>query len=412
MHVSVTMKSFLAMVTWTSTVIVVLLFATATFATEEDCGSDCTCGEAIIEPWTVLPKPWLDDCLISRYYDEAQRRKDEFIIPLGAGAFHWFQKDLDGNNSGYGIPGLRGTFFWYLTADPQTVLSNGWTVGAHTNIRLREQDRFRSFYDGQVWSYESYAYITIPEFGTLKGGQIVNRFGSDWGGVFWGTAGFFDGFKFNPDYGVSWEATPELTDGFKLDHYCQFFFHEDGINGSIPGADSESVAGYTAKNRGVVRLVPTWMHANGATTALGFSGLVGQIDSRRADAGDQVVSGWAIDVNHTVGPLRLIGETLQTYGVLNPVRYTSGGPSDRVTNLLGEAQYVTGPFTHRVSQSVSIADDPHGMLNMSVIGTRFAATKNVDVYMEYINQRIIQSADQTRNGQLFNGLSLIIHWRF
>jgi hypothetical protein len=284
-------------------------------------------------------------------------------------------------------------------------------VGAHANIRLREQDRFRSFYDGQVWSYETYAYITVPEFGTLKGGQIVNRFGSDWGGVFWGTSGFFDGFKFDPDYGLSWERSPDMNNGFKIDHYCQFFFHEDGINGSIPGADPESVIGYTEKNRGVVRVVPTWVHANGATTALGFSGLVGKIDSRRADVGDQIVSGWAIDVTHTAGPLRLIGEALQTHGILNPVGYTSGGPSDRLTDLLAEARYVTGPFTHRLSHSVSIADNPNGMLNLSVIGTKIAVTKNVDVYLEYINSRISESADPTLNGHLTNALSLIVHWR-
>jgi hypothetical protein len=168
------LQPFVGIATWPCAAIVGLLFASTTYAADNGCffGRTClsqiTCREAVSEPWIVSPEPWLDDCQITQHYAAALRGKEDRLIPIGAGAFHWFQKDLQGSNSGYGIPGMRGTFFWYLTADPKTVLSNGCTMGAHTNIRLREQDRFRSFYDGQVWSYESYAYITIPEFGTLK----------------------------------------------------------------------------------------------------------------------------------------------------------------------------------------------------------------------------------------------------
>ena len=368
-------------------------------------------GEALFAPGITSPVPLLDGCFIDDFHDSVGRWKTKNSIPIGAGAWHWFNQDFRNHNDGYGIPGMRGTFFWYLTADPELKLANGYSVGGHVDCRFREQDRFRSFYSSQVWTYEAYSYLAIPEFGKIKAGQIQNRFGSDYGGLFWGTTAFFNGIKYDPDYGMSWEGSQSVNQQFKVDHYTQFFVHEDNVNGSIPGADPESVVGFTERNRGVARLVPTWTHDNGAVTALGMSGFVGQIDSRRTDVTDQLVRGWAVDVTHNVGPLKLIGEGMQTFGVFNPIRFTSGGPSDRLTNLLAEAQYVMGPFTHRASHSVSIDDHPRGILSMWTIGTKLAATKNVDVYFEYVNLSIRSSANPTLNSQLNDALSIIIQWR-
>lgn len=387
------------------------LAPTPAMASADDSCSPTACDRALFEPWNVSPVPLFDDGIIKGIHDRVDCWKTQSAIPIGAGAWHWFNNDFGNHNDGYGIPGMRGTFFWYFTADPELHLPNGCSLGGHVDCRFREQDRFRTFYSGQVWTYEAYAYLAIPDFGTIKAGQIQNRFGSDWGGLFWGTTAFFNGIKYDPDYGMSWEGSQPVNERLKVDHYCQFFFHEDNVNGSISGADPESVPGFTERNRGVVRLVPTWTHDNGATTALGLSGLVGQIDSRRLDISDQVISGWAVDVTHTVGPLKLIGEGMQTYGVFSPVRFTSGGPSDRLTNLLAEAQYVMGPFTHRASHSISIDENPYGMLSMWTIGTKIAATKDVDIYCEYVNLSISGNANPASNGPLSNAISVIIQWR-
>ena len=159
-------------------------------------------------------------------------------MPVNAGAYHWFTDDLVGNKDGYGIPGLRNTYFWYVTADPQFQLRSGHQLGGHVELRLRERDLFRSFFVGQVWTYEAYVSLATKDYGTLKGGQIWKRFGMDWDGVWWGNAPYFDGFKLDPDYGMAWEKTTEVHERLQIDSYVQFFFHEDRVNGSFAGRRS------------------------------------------------------------------------------------------------------------------------------------------------------------------------------
>ena len=70
------------------------------------------CGEALFEPWITSPAPLFDDCFIDDFHDSVGRWKAKNSIPIGAGAWHWFNQDFRNHNDGYGIPGMRGTFFW------------------------------------------------------------------------------------------------------------------------------------------------------------------------------------------------------------------------------------------------------------------------------------------------------------
>jgi hypothetical protein len=90
----------------------------------------------------LCPGTCLDDC-----YDHLQQWKKCRGIPIGLGAWHWFHEDLSGSDDGYGIRGLRGTYWWFITADPEHALGGSRAVGGHLEYRLRDGDPFRSFFD-------------------------------------------------------------------------------------------------------------------------------------------------------------------------------------------------------------------------------------------------------------------------
>jgi len=202
------------------------------------------------EPDTVFGTTW---------FDELKAKKDASGWPITVGAWHWFRFGDDGPGSdGYGIPGLRGTYYWTIDVDPKVKVDGPFLkeFGVHSQIRLREEGPFRPFIEDNVWPWEMYGYAKTTA-GTFKAGQIWKRFGLDWDGVFYGNVAYFDGFKLDPDIGVAWEHTFKQSDSFKVDAIAQFYIKEDGINGTIMGGDAESSGAITEENTFVVRVVPT-----------------------------------------------------------------------------------------------------------------------------------------------------------
>ena len=388
--------------------------STCQSCSRKSCGCSC-CGQPAVccgEPFVVNREALFDIGHLSCLTDALNFEHGCFSMPITGGAYHWFHQSLIGNSGGYGIDGLRGTYFYYLYVDPQVSVDRGRTVGGHMELRLRDGDPFRSFIDENIWPWEAYAYVQDDEWGTFKAGLLFKQFGKFWDGVFFGNAPYFDGAKLDADYGLSWESTNEVNKCFKIDRFLQFFFHEDSSNGSFGGGDAESVDGYAEENTGVVRIVPTWTFANGATAALGFSGLAGQISSRRADLVDEEVYAYAVDLTYTRGRWMTFIEGAQTFGVINPVRYVSGGPSDKISNIWTGVHYTRGPVTYRVSYSNSIDENPDAVQNMVLAGTTITLTKNVDLYFEYIHERVDDADLAGQNGEFFNSFEYVVNWHF
>ncbi len=374
----------------------------------DKCGCEC-------EPWVVSRESlFCDNCfdldpLSELLTYECCRSK----LWVTGGAHHWWHQSLRGAGGGYGIPGLRNTYFWYFGFNAEHKLDSGRTLGAHVTLRLRETGNFRTFIDQSTWPWEAYAYLKDDDWGTLKAGLVYTQFGLFWGNAWFGNAPYFDGFKLDADYGLSREKTYEVNDCFKVDTYSQFFFHEDQSNGSFAGGDAESVVGYTEKNTGIVRIVPTWTHTNGAVVALGISGKVGQIDSSVPTLSDQTVGGYAVDLTYTRGPWRWFAEGMQHFGTQNPARYVSGGPSNRISSVLAGADYTVGPVTYRAAYSASFDANPDATHNMVVAGTTIKLTKNVDLYIEYVNERIDGNVGgPAADGEFFDSVEYIVNWHF
>ncbi len=372
--------------------------------------SGCSC---CADPWVVSREPICYQSHLGGLTNLATSidNGDNFKMPFSGGAWHWFHQTFNGAPGGYGIPTIRDTYFWYLYADPEYTTANGNKIGGHMELRLRETDTFRSFVDDQIWTWELYGYLHNDELGTLKAGQLFNRFGIFWDGVFFGNAPYFDGLKLDADYGLSWEKTTEIDDCLSVDSYLQFFFHEDQSNGSFAGADAESVDGYTEKNTGVARLVPTWTRADGSQLAIGASAMVGQIDSQIA-LPDETVWAYGLDATYTKGRWMAFAEGSQTFGVRNPVSYVSGGASDELINFLTGIHYTRGAVTYRCSYSNSIYKNPDAVQNMLLAGTTITLSPDVDLYIEYVNQRVDGATLPGRNGAFFNSLEWVINWHF
>jgi ABC-type lipoprotein export system ATPase subunit len=230
-------------------------------------------------------------------------------------------------------------------------------------------------------------------------------------GSFWGTLLYFDGWNLNPDYGVAWENKWKVRDGFRIDQSAQFFFAEDGINGTVVGSQLESVPGAHMHSKAVLRLAPTWELADKSTFVLGLSGLTSEQEHVKADGRNNWVSAWAIDATYSRKRWQVFGEILQSYGVLNPMRYVSGGPSERVSDGVLGAQYIWGPVTFRATASVGFDEDPSGYQTLFVPGVTVAVTKNIDFYAEYVRWDVYQALGN-KHTVYEDGIQLVINWRF
>jgi len=345
-------------------------------------------------------------------FEYLKAKKDESGIPISLGAWHWWRLGDEGPGSnGYGIPGLRGTYYWTIDVDPHIDI-NGSTfeeIGLHTQVRLREQGKFRPFIDNDVWTWEAYAYADTT-YGKFKAGQIWKRFGLDWDGVFFGNVAYFDGFKLDADLGVSWEETFEIDDSFKIDTIAQFFVREDGINGSLVGSDAESTNTFREENTAVLRVVPTWTLDDGATVAFGLGGSVGEIDAAGPVFPDDTFAAWVVDLTYTKDRFKVFGEVLQSHGTIHPTRYVSGGPGDRITDYLVGTSYQTGPVTWRANYSAGLDDHPGGEQSLFLPGATIALTPNVDLYAEYVYW--VVEPDGGPEGIYEDGFQLIVNWRF
>lgn len=364
----------------------------------------------------LAPKPLFSNDPETRLYDHVQQFKKDWCLPVEIGAWNWEHLNTGGpNRTGYGIPpNQEGTYFWYTNIDPKADVDWGpvSAIGGHAQLRYREVDKFRPFFSDQFWSYEAYLWADTVA-GRFKAGQIVQQFGLPGAGdgSFWGTLLYFDGWNLNPDYGVAWENKWKIRDGFRIDQSAQFFFAEDGINGTVVGSQLESVPGAHMHAKGVLRLAPTWELEDKSTFVLGLSGLVSEQEHITPTHGNDTLSAWAIDATYSRKHWQAFGEILQSYGIMNPNRYVSGGPSHRVSDAVLGAQYVCGPVTFRATASAGFDEDPSGYQTLFDPGITVALTKNVDFYAEYVRWDVYQAANHSHS-VFENGIQLVINWRF
>lgn len=347
-------------------------------------------------------------------YRQVQAWKEEYHIPIEVGAQNWFHANTGGPAStGYGVPGLRGTYYWFVNVDPSLKLDSEMVheVGVHAQIRFRESDdKFRAFFNDTIWTYEAYAYVDT-DFGVFKGGQVWRRFGLDWDNTWWGNPQYFDGFKLNPDYGGSWEQTWTVDENFSIDTFAQYFLVQDRVSGALVGGNAETIRALDQEHTGVVRIVPTWQLGEASSLAVGFSGqYIGNIDGAEQFGIDSNQGAWAVDANYFLGNLNIFAEVMQSYGAAVPARYTSGGPSDRTTSVLAGVQYRTGPILWRANASAGWDENPGGRQLIVNPGATISVTENIDFYAEYVYWEVENAQDVV--SEFEHGVQLVFVWKY
>jgi len=361
--------------------------------------------ETLAEAW------WGPENRFDSRYGEYLTWKEEKNFPITLGAWHWFTID-DILGTGYGSPGLRGTYYWIAKLDLSREVAWGPVeeVGYHVQNRFRDtSDKFRAFFDSTYWTYENYVYGR-GDFGTVKIGEVWRRFGLDWDNTFWGNPGYFDGFKLDTDYGISWESSFARRQDFAVDAYLQYFLTENNVNGSLVGGDAESVGGLHERHGALLRLVPTWTLPDDSTLALG---LTTQFQAFDGDERFPIASSqwaWAADLTWTKGNFSIFSEVSGVRGAANPARWTSGGPSDELYAVLGGLAYQMGPVQWRINGSAGWDRNPSGRQLLFNPGATIQLTENSTLWLEYTIWDIENAAGV--ESRFSEGVQIAVNWTF
>ncbi len=352
-------------------------------------------------PNPLLRLPCLDDCL-----DEYKKGRDAACLKLSVGAYHWWNYQNRTDRFTYGYPGGgEGTYFYYLKGDIECTSCGCNTFGAHVEARFRDDTSFRPFFDHPVWVYEAYGFWKTPRFGTVKAGKIWTRFGLDWDGSFWGNAQYYNGWKLDPEWGVSWEHAYNWT-RLSVPFYAQFFIGEDGVNGSIGGGDSESSTIYEEEWTAVLRVAPTYHVNKNVDLTVGLSGLVGGISNTAGPS--ETRTAFAGDVTLRWCDFKVYGEYTFQDGVVHEAHYVTGGPSDTKNVVLAGAQYTYGPLTGRVTYSHGEYENPGGSEDLLLLGLDVAVTQWLTFTFEYVDWTV--EATGAAQVQFEDGLQFVLHW--
>jgi hypothetical protein len=204
----------------------------------------------------------------------------------------------------------------------------GEDLGFHIEFRFRST-KFRPFFDGSSWVQEAYVKSKVPG-GTIKIGRIYKQLGifSDYS--FYGDLPYFDGLKYNPEWGASYEGENQLNKRLSFQHAVQFFRSDSRNNGSLLGRDVVSDPNSRRQNEVVLRGVPKLKLSEKASIAIGGTFERGQV-SRQLEVNNNTYRRSAAEATLTIGSATLFSEVIRQkfdgtrFADLPNVTYTAVG---------------------------------------------------------------------------------------
>ena len=348
-------------------------------------------------------------------YDGIEQWKKDHHLPISIGAHHWLHVDRAERlyGTGYGWPGLRGTYFYFLNFDPSLKLAgDGFAseIGIHFQGRFRDtDDKFRAFFRDTIWTYEAYVFART-KIGTFKAGQIVQQFCIASDTSWWDGVSYYDDYRFNPSWGVSWENTWKVSESFSVDTALQYFIRGDRVSGAFPNASADTTAGLSERNTGILRVVPTWKFNPDTKLTLGVAGLVRGIRGGAGRGVDDTQAAWDTDLTLTWKNLSIWGQYIDSHGVITPTRYVSGGPSNRQNSLSTGINCKRGPVSVHVNYSRGWDHHPSGRQFIFEPGFAFQLTKNVALYTEYVRWNVTNGKGV--RSKFEDGFELAVVWSF
>ena len=338
------------------------------------------------------------DNFIDDTYDEVENWKKAHYLPTTIGAQNWFNIDRDEHvyGRGYGVPGERGTYYYFLDFDPSYTFNAGdflHEIGAHVEGRIRDGgDKLRSFYNNVAWTYEAYLYAKT-DLGEFKAGQIVQEFCIPWDNSWWEGVSYFDEYRFNPSYGFDWDNTWKPSKGFTIDTAAQYYIRSDSVSGGEPDSSAASTRGLKEVNTAMLRAAPTWSLPDDFKVALGVAGFVRGIenDTHQYKEVSDHQEAWDTDLTLSRGNLSVWAQYIDSHGVITPTRYVSGGPSDHQNSISTGVRYQFGPVVAHIDYSEEWDHHPSGHEFIFDPGLSFQLTKNLNLFAEYVKWGVTNS---------------------
>jgi hypothetical protein len=288
----------------------------------------------------------------------------------------------------FALPGTREDFNLYgahLMLDRDTGL-----IGFHLEYRMRT-DKLRPFFTSPDWAQQAYMDVHVP-YGVLKAGEVYKQFGIFTDYSFYGGLTYFDGIKYDPEWGVSYEGSNKLTDRFSLDHDVQFFRNSQ-INGSLEGRDVVSDPDAHRENEFVARVVPRFKLTDEVFFAVGPSFERGQVTHTVGGTFLPTNDYWRTGVEATldVASFKLYGEVIRQnyngpfYAYLPKVTYGTVGintPIYHIPRLSTHINYGQGDYYTPLGD-VGVYGVPRGKEQMIQPGLVFTLGKGFAIYEEY-----------------------------
>ncbi|MFO0761167.1 MAG: hypothetical protein U0359_32110 [Byssovorax sp.] len=255
----------------------------------------------------------------------------------------------------------------------------------YINPRFRDT-KIREFFTSNVWLQQAYGSYEIGAI-KLSAGKIENQLSELDDDSFYLNLPYFDGIKYESDYGVSAEGFHELSPTGTLHWAAQYFVTDGKTNGSLRDRDTVWVDGGHRRHIGTIRVDPGIRFT--PTTSMRF-GIAAQAFAVDLGSGrDDPVLRLDGDLSFVTGPARIFGEAVFQLGqtvTRYPLEAKGSLPSRasaRNLYLLGGAGMRIWRFYPRYSVSLAHYADV-GISEMThVPGVSFLAHENMTLMLEY-----------------------------
>ena len=224
----------------------------------------------------------------------------------------------------------------------------------HVNPRFRDT-KVREFYTSNVWLQQAYgAYQTSGV--KVSAGKIENQLSVLDDDSFYLNLPYFDGIKYESDYGLSVEGAHDLSEAWSLHYTGQYFVTDGHTNGSLRDRDTVWVDGGHRRHIAVARVDPGYRFSPTTSLRFGVAAQVAAVDLG-SGANDPVLR-LDGDFSFVTGPVRLFGEAIFQLGQ-TVTRY----PLEAKGNLSSRASSrnlyaIAGAIQNRTNTTIEVTLPP------------------------------------------------------
>jgi hypothetical protein len=295
-------------------------------------------------------------------------------LSMGGGFILFFQQPIKGPN------GNTGKNFFEVFEAKLRLDAEFNMFGMHIVPILRDTKE-RGFFPGEAWIQEAYAFAKTGPV-TIKAGKVFAQFGRFWDNSFYGNAQEYDGFKLDPNHGISIEGNIGAEERMGLQFFAQYFVIDGTTNYSLPTRDTQSYAGSHRRNYLVGRVEPFIKVGDMTTLKLGLSGGYFQADLPMAPPKHDV-GRFAVDATVMVEKLTVWGEYTMQFGqhVIDfPFPAMSSKKNDY---MMFGGEYTYDRFTFRYNFNQGNYKDLKYIETRHVPGIAIALDEHLFVLFEY-----------------------------